>query len=64
MDRFSMPFGGIGTIAKIQLPFSIFLRSGRRYYSVSFKNETTGEYLPAGQRHLKTNPSKCDINVI
>jgi integrase len=30
-----------------KLPFSVFRRAGRRYYSVSFKNETTGEYLPA-----------------
>jgi integrase len=30
-----------------KLPFSVFRRSGRRYYSVSFKNEATGEYLPA-----------------
>jgi hypothetical protein len=30
-----------------KLPFSVFRRMGRRYYSVSFKNETTGEYMPA-----------------
>ncbi|MDR3139815.1 MAG: site-specific integrase, partial [Treponema sp.] len=30
-----------------KLPFSVFRRAGRRYYSVSFKNESTGEYLPA-----------------
>ena len=30
-----------------KLPFSVFRRTGRRYYSVAFKNETTGEYLPA-----------------
>jgi hypothetical protein len=40
-----MPLGRIGNMAK--LPFSVFRRSGRRYYSVSFKNEATGEYLPA-----------------
>jgi hypothetical protein len=28
-------------------PLSVFRRAGRRYYSVQFKNETTGEYLPA-----------------
>jgi len=30
-----------------KLPFSIFRRSGRRYYYVQFKNEETGEYMPA-----------------
>jgi integrase len=30
-----------------KLPFSVFKRTGRRYYSVAFKNETTGKYLPA-----------------
>ena len=30
-----------------KLPFSIFRRAGRRYYSVAFKNEATGKYLPA-----------------
>jgi integrase len=34
-------------MAKPKLPFSVFRRAGRRYYSVSFKNETTGGYLPA-----------------
>jgi integrase len=29
------------------LPFSVFKRSGRRFYSVKFKNEEAGEYLPA-----------------
>jgi integrase len=29
------------------LPFSIFKRTGRRFYSVKFKNEETGEYLSA-----------------
>jgi integrase len=29
------------------LPYSIFKRSDRPYYLVSFKNEITGEYLPA-----------------
>jgi hypothetical protein len=40
-----MPFGRVGNMAK--LPFSVFRRTGQRYYSVSFKNETTGEYMPA-----------------
>ncbi len=30
-----------------KLPFSVFLQTGRRFYSVKFKNEKTGEYLPA-----------------
>jgi integrase len=29
------------------LPYSIFKRTGRPYYLVSFKNEITGEYMPA-----------------
>jgi hypothetical protein len=29
------------------LPFSVFKRAGRRFYSVKFKNEETGEYLSA-----------------
>jgi integrase len=29
------------------LPFSVFKRSGRRFYSVKFKNKESGEYLPA-----------------
>jgi integrase len=29
------------------MPFSVFLRGGRPYYYVSFKNEKTGGYLPA-----------------
>jgi integrase len=29
------------------LPFSVFKRSGRRFFSVKFKNEVTGDYLPA-----------------
>jgi hypothetical protein len=31
----------------MMLPFSVFLRAGRPNYYVSFKNETTGRYLPA-----------------
>ena len=30
-----------------KLPFSVFRRAGRRFYYVAFKNENTGEYLPA-----------------
>ena len=30
-----------------RLPFSIFKRSNSRYYYIKFKNEETGDYLPA-----------------
>jgi integrase len=30
-----------------RLPFSVFRRAGRRFFYVAFKNEKTGEYLPA-----------------
>jgi integrase len=30
-----------------KFPFSVFKRTGRRFYYVSFKNDKTGEYLPA-----------------
>jgi len=30
-----------------KLPFSVFRRAGRRFYYVAFKNEETGDYLPA-----------------
>lgn len=30
-----------------RLPFSVFRRAGRRFYYVAFKNEKTGDYLPA-----------------
>jgi hypothetical protein len=42
---FQCHFAGVSDMAK--LPFSVFKRTGRRFYSVAFKNETTGEYLPA-----------------
>ncbi|MDR2587962.1 MAG: site-specific integrase [Spirochaetales bacterium] len=32
---------------KTHLPFSIFRRTGNRFFYVSFKNPKTGEYLPA-----------------
>jgi hypothetical protein len=44
-NPFSMPFSArIRDMA--HLPFSVFERAGRRFYSVSFKNEA-GAYLPA-----------------
>jgi hypothetical protein len=36
------------------LPFSVFKRADRPCYSVSFKNEITGEYLPAISTRQKT----------
>jgi hypothetical protein len=46
--RFSMPF------AMKSLPFSVFKRASRPCYSVSFKNEETGEYYPAISTRQKT----------
>jgi len=40
-----------------KLPFSIFRRSGRRYYYVQFKNEATGEYYPAISTKQETEPA-------
>jgi integrase len=40
-----MPFARIGDMKS--LPFSVFKRANRPCYSVSFKNEATGEYFPA-----------------
>jgi hypothetical protein len=36
------------------LPFSVFKRANRPCYSVSFKNEATGEYFPAISTRQKT----------
>jgi hypothetical protein len=40
-----MPFARIRKMKN--LPFSVFKRADRPYYSVSFKNEATVEYYPA-----------------
>jgi hypothetical protein len=40
-----MPFARIEDMKS--LPFSVFRRTDRPCYLVSFKNEETGEYLPA-----------------
>jgi len=41
----------IGSIIKVKnmkhLPFSIIKKKDRRFFSVRFKNEQTGKYLPA-----------------
>jgi hypothetical protein len=41
----SIPFARIMDMK--HLPFSVFKRTGRRFYLVKFRNEETGEYLPA-----------------
>jgi len=38
------------------LPFSIFKRANSRYYYVKFKNEETGDYLPAVSTKQETEP--------
>ena len=50
--RFSMPFARIRKMKN--LPFSVFKRANRPCYSVSFKNEATGEYYPAISTRQKT----------
>jgi hypothetical protein len=47
-----MPFARIGDMKS--LPFSVFKRADRPCYLVAFKNETTGEYLPAISTKQKT----------
>jgi len=44
-----------------KLPFSIFRRSGRRYYYVQFKNEATGEYYPAISTKQETEEAAAKI---
>jgi hypothetical protein len=44
-----------------KLPFSIFRRTGRRFYYVAFKNEKTGEYLPAISTKQETESSAVSI---
>jgi hypothetical protein len=45
INPLSMSFTGLRVMSKF--PFSIFRRSRRRFFYVSFKNEKIGEYLPA-----------------
>jgi hypothetical protein len=47
-----MPFARIREMKS--LPFSVFKRANRPCYSVSFKNEETGEYYPAISTKQKT----------
>ena len=47
-----MPFARIREMKN--LPFSVFKRADRPCYSVSFKNEATGEYYPAISTRQKT----------
>jgi hypothetical protein len=47
-----MPFARIREMKS--LPFSVFKRADRPCYSVSFKNEATGEYYPAISTRQKT----------
>jgi hypothetical protein len=47
-----MPFARIEDMKS--LPFSLFKRADRPCYMVSFKNEVTGEYLPAVSTRQKS----------
>jgi len=47
-----MPFARIRDMKS--LPFSVFKRAGRPCYLVAFKNDETGEYLPAISTRQKT----------
>jgi hypothetical protein len=47
-----MSFARIGDMKSF--PFSVFKRANRPCYSVSFKNEATGEYYPAISTRQKT----------
>jgi len=53
-----MPFARIREMKS--LPFSVFKRANRPCYSVSFKNEKTGEYYPAISTLQKTEAKKED----
>jgi integrase len=44
-----------------KLPFSIFRRSGRRYYYVQFKNEKTGEYMAAISTKQETESGAVSV---
>jgi hypothetical protein len=46
---------------KSSLPFSVFIRSGRRYYSVAFKNEKTGGYFPSISTKQETEPAAIEM---
>jgi integrase len=43
------------------LPFSVFRRAGRRFFSVKFKNEQTGDYLPAISTKQETESGAISV---
>jgi integrase len=45
----------------MKLPFSVFKRDGRKYYSVKFKNDQTGGYLPALSTKKKTETEAIQV---
>jgi hypothetical protein len=49
---FSMPLARIRDIK--HFPFSVFKRTGRRFYSVKLKNNEIGEYLSAVSTRQET----------
>ena len=44
-----------------KLPFSVFRRAGRRFYYVAFKNELTGNYLPAISTKQETESGAVSV---
>ena len=44
-----------------KLPFSVFRRAGRRFYYVAFKNEKTGDYLPAISTKQETESKAVSV---
>jgi len=44
-----------------KLPFSIYRRTGRRYYYVQFKNEQTGEYMSAISTKQETESGAVSV---
>jgi hypothetical protein len=44
-----------------KLPFSVFRRAGRRFFYVAFKNQKTGEYLPAISTKQETESGAISI---
>jgi len=43
------------------LPFSVFKKNDRRFFSVRFKNEETGKYLPAISTKKETEAEAIKI---
>ena len=44
-----------------KLPFSVFKRAGRRFYYVAFKNQKTGDYLPAISTKQETESKAVSV---